>query len=130
MFIGPGFFRGISADEIPIQLGTTRSHELDSFAIDYGALMTFTYGDNESSGAKSEGAFNVKGLLSGTYFFSPNGHTPYLSAGLTVGASFENEGHDYRGGGLGSRLAVGYTIGEQHHQRVHRTVGRPAFLPE
>jgi len=113
MFVGPALFGGIEVDEIPIMLGTGGSYELDRYSIDYGASAAFTYGDNESEGEKSEGAFTIGGYLGATYFLnSQSNHSPYVRGALTVSTSgAEEKNVEYLGLGMGTRLAIGYAIG-------------------
>ncbi|MEE2757672.1 MAG: hypothetical protein VYA30_13535 [Myxococcota bacterium] len=111
--LGGAFIQGVDVDEVPIVLGLARSHELDRFALDYGGYTLFTYGDDESSGKDSEGAFRIALHLGGKYFFDPaSNYSPYASGALTATYSVtEIDDASYTGGGLGTRLAVGYSIG-------------------
>ena len=111
--LGGALIQGVDVDEIPILLGLSRSHELDRFSLDYGSYTLFTYGDDESSGKDSESAFRIALHLGGKYFFdSASSYSAYASGALTATYSVtEVDDTNYTGGGLGTRLAIGYSIG-------------------
>ena len=111
--LGGAWIQGVQVDEVPIYAMLQRSHELDRFSLDYGLSLAFTYGDDDSGGKDSEGGTRLGGHLGGKYFLDAmSNSSPYLGGALTASyAVTEVDDTTFTGGGLGTRLALGYSIG-------------------